>query len=128
MLNVETVHRRASRVLPEVVRTSGVLVGDISECGLAALLLPLRRKSSGVVAFNLSKATLCELQADPLGFLQSATRARAALGRFAAPFDYRPWRALELEGDRAYFTSQKDGRAWIVLLPAERQVIYGWRD
>ncbi len=128
MLDVETVHRRASRVLPEVVRTSGVLVEDASECGLAALLLPLRRKPSGVVAFLLSEATMRDLQGDALAFLRSATRARAALGRFAKPFDYRPWRALGLECGAAYFTSRRDGRAWIVLLPAECLAIYGWRD
>ncbi len=128
MLDVETVHRRASRVLPEVVRTSGVRIGDPSERGLAALLLPLRRKPSGVVAFTLSEATMRDLQGDALGFLRSATRARAALGRFAEPFDYRPWRALELECGQAYFTAQRDDRAWIVLLPAERLAVYGWRD
>ncbi len=128
MLDAETVHRRASRVLPEAVRTCGVRIGDASERGLASLLLPLRRRPSGVVAFTLSQATLRELQGDALGFLQSATKARAALGRFAEPFDYRPWRALELEAGAAYFTAKRDGRAWIVLLPAERLAVYGWRD
>lgn len=128
MLDVGTLHRRASRILPEVVQTSGVLVEDASERGLAALLLPLRRKPSGVVAFTLSEATLRDLRGDALGFLHAATRARAVPGRFAEPFDYRPWRALELDGATAYFTSQRDGRAWIVLLPAERLAIYGWRD
>ena len=128
MLDIESVHRRASRVLPVVVRTCGVLVGDASERGLATLLLPLRRQPSGVVAFTLSQVTLRELQGDALGFLQSATQARAALGRFAEPFDYRPWRALELEAGSAYFTAKRDGRAWIVLLPVERLAVYGWRD
>ncbi len=128
MLDIETVHRRASRVLPEVVRTSGVRIEDPSEHGLAALLLPLRRKPSGVVAFTLSEATMRDLHDDALGFLHAATRARAGLGRFAEPFDYRPWRELELDCGMAYFTSQRDDRAWIVLLPAERLAIYGWRD
>lgn len=128
MLDVETVHRRASRILPEVVKTSGVRIGDASERGLAALLMPLRRKPSGVVAFTLSEATMRDLREDALGFLRAATRARAALGRFAEPFDYRPWRALALEAGTAYFTAKRDGRAWIVLLPAERLAVYGWRD
>ncbi len=128
MLDVETVHRRASRILPEVVKTSGVRIRDASERGLAALLMPLRRKPSGVVVFTLSEATMRDLREDALGFLRAATRARAALGRFAEPFDYRPWRALELEAGTAYFTAKRDGRAWIVLLPAERLAVYGWRD
>ena len=128
MLNVETLHRRARRVLPEIVQTSCVLVEDASEASLAALLLPLRRKASGVVRFRLSEATLRQLRDDAPGCLHAATQARAPLGRFAEPFDYRPWRSIPLGGEVAYFTSQREGQAWILLLPAERLAVYGWRD
>ena len=81
MLKSDAVHKRASRVLPEVLATSGVLLDDESPGGLAALLFPLRRRSSGAVAFRLSAETLDILQDDPMRMLHHALQARNGLFR-----------------------------------------------
>ena len=128
MLNAEAVHRRARRVLPEILATSGVALEDASEAGLAALLFPLRRPSSGTVAFRLCEASARELQADPDAFLRKALVAREPPGRFAAPTRYRPWRRISADSGSVYFTSRHDGRGLIVVVPAERMVVYLWRD
>lgn len=128
MLNVEAIHRRARRVLPEVIQTSGVMVEAENDKSLASLLLPLRHKPAGAIAFRLSEVTLCQLRQDPLGYLHAATRARQALLRRGEPFDYRPWRKLKLDESDGYFTQKRDGAASILLLPDARLAIYAWRD
>jgi hypothetical protein len=130
MLNAEAVHKRACRVLPEVLATSGVLLEDESPNGIAAVLFPLRRKSSGAVAFHLSTETLDALQQDPMRMLHDALRARNSLLQHASPFTYRPWRTVRMPdtGEAAYFTASDDGRASIVVIPAERLAIYLWND
>ncbi|MFT3762176.1 MAG: hypothetical protein QM761_06105 [Pseudoxanthomonas sp.] len=128
MLNTEAVHRRARRVLPEVLATSGVVLEEKSEAGLAALLFPLRRPSSGAVAFRLCEASARRLQADPMAFLRDARVAREASGRFGEPTRYREWRRATLPHGPAYFTARYDGRGMIVVVPAERMVVYLWRD
>ena len=130
MLNAEAVHKRACRVLPEVLATSGVLLEDESPSGLAALLFPFRRKSSGAVAFHLSAETVDALRADPWNFLEAALEAREKLSRHGARSAYRPWRSVRMPdpGEAAYFTSRNDGRASIVVIPSERIAVYLWRD
>lgn len=130
MLNADAIHRRASRVLPEVLATSGVLLEDESPGGLAALLFPLRRRSSGAVAFHLSAQTLDALQEDPMRMLHDALQAREGLLRHAPPFTYRPWRTVPMPGtgEAAYFTASDNGRASIAVIPSERIAVYLWRD
>ena len=130
MLNVEAVHKRASRVLPGVLATSGVLLEDASPSGLAALLFPLRRKSSGAVAFHLSIGTADALRADPWNFLEAALEARGKLTRHGSRSAYRPWRSVRMPDpcEAAYFTSRNDGRASLVVIPSERLAVYLWRD
>jgi hypothetical protein len=130
MLNAVAVHKRACRVLPEVLTTSGVLLEDESPRGLAALLFPLRRKSSGAVAFHLSAGTVDALRADPWNFLETALEAREKLSRHGSRSIYRPWRSVRMAdpGDAAYFTSRNDGMASIVVVPSERIAVYLWRD
>jgi len=130
MLDAKAVHRRACRVLPEVLSTSGVLLEDESPNGIAALLFPLRRESSGAVAFHLSNDTVAALRADPRNFLKTALEAREGLSRHGSRFAYRPWRSVRLRqpGEAAYFTSRNDGRASLVVIPSERLAVYLWRD
>ncbi len=130
MLNAEAVHKRASRVLPEALATSGVLLEDESPSGLAALLFPLRRKSSGAVAFHLSAETVDALRTDPWNFLEAALEAREKLSRHGARSAYRPWRSARMPdpGEAAYFTSKNDGMASIVVIPSELIAVYLWRD
>jgi hypothetical protein len=127
-LNAQAVHRRARRALPEVLATSGVALADASPAGLAALLFPFRRPSSGAVAFRLCEASARALEADPHAFLDQALVARQGLGRFGEPARYREWREVALPGASVHFTARHDGRAVIVVAPAERMVVYLWRD
>jgi hypothetical protein len=130
VLNANAVHKRARRVLPEVLATSGVLLEDESPRGLAALLFPLRRRSSGAVAFRLSAGVVDALGSDPMRMLQEALQARNGLGRHASPFTYRPWRKVRVPdtGEVVYFTASDNGRASIVVMPAERLAVYLWND
>lgn len=129
MLNAKAVHKRACRVLPEVLATSGVLLEDESPNGIAALLFPLRRKSSGAVAFHLSVETVDALRADPWNFLEAALEAREKPSRHGPRSAYRSWRSVRMPapGEAAYFTSRNDGMASIVVIPSERIAVYLWR-
>lgn len=145
MVNVQTLHRRAARVLPEVIKTSGVLLEDDRESRLTALLFPLRRKSSGAVLFRLSAETLEAMESEPLVYLKEATRAREGLGRRDDPFVYREWRVVSIPASwvaialrscagwlapsvRAYFTAKTDGKAVVVVVPEARLAAYVWCD
>lgn len=130
MLNAKAVHKRACRVLPEVLATSGVLLEDESPNGIAALLFPLRRKSNGAVAFHLASDAVAALQADPWSFLDAALEAREGLSRHGSRSAYRPWRSVRMRDpdEAAYFTSREDGRASLVVVPSERLAVYLWRD
>ena len=141
MINERTLHRRAARVLPEVLQTSGVLLPDAGQAQLAALLFPLRRKSEGSLAFRISRQTLEILSKDPAECLSQATCARESISRHSKRFAYEPWRRVmvPLEGtdvNRAgashaehmevYFTIKSDGKALLMLIPEERLLIYVW--
>ena len=145
MLTANTLHKRATRVLPEVIQTSGVLLPDEGEVGIAALLFPLRRKSSGSLLFQISAQSLAQLSSNPDDYLMRATSAREGIGRHAKPFAYRAWRKAMLplgciEGNslyprsshatpmEVYFTTKTDGRALLALIPAERLLVYVWSD
>lgn len=145
MVTTHALHKRATRVLPEVIQTSGVLLPDCGESGLEALLFPLRRKSSGSLMFRISTDSFARFSNNPVDFLMQATRAREGIGRRAEPFEYRPWRkAIYLfagadEENRhavkqraqdieVYFTTKTDGKALLVLVPEDRMLIYVWND
>lgn len=145
MVTANALHKRATRVLPGVIQTSGVLLADDGERGIAALLFPLRRKSSGSLAFRISSESLAKLSVDPDGYLMQATHARKGMGRHAKPFAYRAWRKAVLpfgwvDGEKrhtreehatnveVYFTTKTDGKALLVLIPEERLLVYVWDD
>ena len=143
MLDLATLHRRASKVLPEVIQTSGVVQAAHDPRALAALLFPLRRKSNGSLRFQLSATTLQAMATDPLVYLEQATQARQGLGRRQAPFTYRHWRKAlvpgmaisparnEKEGTGycvVYFTSKSAGKALLLVIPDLRLAIYLWND
>ncbi|MDR6842307.1 hypothetical protein [Pseudoxanthomonas sacheonensis] len=145
MVNVQTLHRRAARVLPEVIKTSGVLLEDAGQNELTAMLFPLRRKSTGAVLFRLSVEMINEMASDPLAYLREATQAREGLGRRCDPFVYREWRVAHIPGSWlamvcqsctepraasvwAYFTTKTDGKALVVVIPFECVAAYVWCD
>lgn len=149
MVNAQTLHRRAVRVLPEIIKTSGMLLETAEHGELAAMLFPLRRRSSGAVLFRISSEMAEAMGSEPLAYLKEATRAREGLGRRGAPFVYREWRGAWIpahwistisrdraeqpfrsvgESVQAYFTTETDGKALLVVIPDERMAAYVWRD
>lgn len=149
MVSAQTLHRRAVRVLPEVIKTSGVLLETAEQNELAALLFPLRRRSSGAVLFRISTEMAEAMGNEPLVYLKEATRAREGLGRGCAPFVYRQWRrawiparwvsTISLEhaeesprsisgSVQACFTTKTDGKALLMVIPDKRMAAYVWRD
>jgi len=145
MVNVQTLHRRAARVLPEAIKTSGVLLEDAGQNELAAMLFPLRRKSTGAVLFRISVETIDAMGDRPLAYLKEAMRAREGLGRRREPFVYREWRVarvpecwvsrisqiqsrLSTQFVDVFFTTKTDGKAWVVVAPNRRLAAYLWCD
>jgi hypothetical protein len=145
MVNVQTLHRRAARVLPEVIKTSGVLLEEEKHSALSALLFPLRRKSSGAILFRIAPETLHAMGNQPLIYLKEATRAREGLGRRQIPFAYREWRMTWIPGHwlpaaaqrflpfadariTVCFTTKTDGKALVVLVPHAGLAVYLWSD
>ena len=145
MVNVQTLHRRAARVLPEVIKTSGVLLEDAGQNELAAMLFPLRRKSTGAVLFRISSETIQAMGDQPLAYLKQAMRAREGIGRRRQPFAYRKWRMARIPAYwitasyscpnspawkqlDVYFTTKTDGKALLLAVPEENLVAYLWRD
>lgn len=149
MVNAQTLHRRAARVLPEVIKTSGVLLDEAGQNELAAMLFPLRRISNGAVLFRISTEMAETMGNEPLAYLKEATQAREGLGRGHVPFVYREWRRAwmpahwisAISGKHAeevshsaggsvqvYFTTKTDGKALLVVIPDRRIAAYVWRD
>jgi hypothetical protein len=144
MLDHFTLHRRATKVLPLAIRTSGV-VADDDPHALAKLLFPLRRKSSGVLVYRLTEEAVSAMADDPLVYLKDAVQAREGLSRQRAPFVYRDWRKAVLPSGwttawlpkapralpsvaEAYFTAKTDNKALLVVIPVQRLAFYVWCD
>jgi len=144
MLDHFTLHRRATKVLPPAIRTSGVVADDDSYA-LAKLLYPLRRRSSGVLVYRLAEEAALAMADDPLAYLKDAVQAREGLSRRRTPFAYRGWRKVVLpsgwtatwlpgaahmlsRATEAYFTAKTDGKALLVVIPTLRLTFYVWCD
>lgn len=137
-------HRRAARVLPEVIKTSGVIIEERGQRELAAMLFALRKKSSGAMLYRLSSATVEAMAHAPMEYLAGAIRSRQSfLG--GEHLEYRPWRAariwkkwLPLDFQEragslvtpvlAYFTTSTQGHAVVVVVPDAGLAAYLWRD
>ena len=128
MLDLPTLHRRASRVLPASLRTRGVLTQSESPRDLAALLLPLRHTPRGSVWFRLEDATARAWREDPAHCLDSNVVARAGLGRHASPMRYRDWDVVAAAPSAIYRAQSRDRRARLWVLPAQGLVVYDWDD
>ena len=144
MASAYRLHHRAARVLPEVIKTSGVLIEENGQRELAAMLFALRRKSSGAMLYRLSPATVEAMAHSPLEYLAGATRSRQTFPGDGY-LEYHPWRATRIwkkwlplvsQGGAdsavapamAYFTTAKQGYAVIVVVPDACLAAYLWRD
>jgi len=138
MANASLLHRRAARLLPEVIKTSGIVLDDEGQRQLASMLFSMRRRSSGTVAFRISGQTIAAMGDDPLSYLRKARWARAGRDGCGNPVGYRPWHyavlpVREALGDApasmpVFFSSKDDGKGWVIVVPAERLAIYAWCD
>ncbi|WP_141456239.1 hypothetical protein [Pseudoxanthomonas sp. z9] len=137
MLDPQTLHRRACRVLPACLHTEAVIAleGDegralgTSERALARLLLPLRHVHRGWLGFRLAAETRDALCSRPMMFLQDATEAREGLSRHAVPIVWGPWQATgEPPRARRFMTCSRDGRARLWVLPESGILVYDWDD
>jgi len=138
MANPILLHRRAARILPEVIKTSGIVLDDDGQRQLASMLFSMRRRSSGSMAFRISGRTIAAMGDDPLSYLRKARWARAGLEGCIDPVGYRPWHSASLPvreptvGTAAsmpvFFSSKDDGKGWVIVVPAERLAIYAWCD
>lgn len=128
MIDLPTLHRRASRVLPANLQTRAVLTGARSLGEMAQLLLPLWRQRRGSVWFRLDEATARELCEHPEQGLRQARTARAALGRQTQPLQYARWRSVAAAPQPIYRTHTRDHRAWLWLLPQQGLLVYAWDD
>lgn len=128
MLDLATLHRRARRVLPLQIDTCRVVLDVAGEAGLTALLLPLRHRHRGTIAFELSSSTRQALDACPLVFLQDACVAREGLARHGAPLAYEAWQPLPQGSSNGFITRSRDGRVRLQLDPARGLALYAWDD
>jgi hypothetical protein len=137
MLDPQTLHRRACRVLPACLHTEAVIALDggdgkpagISERALATLLLPLRHVHRGWLGFRLAAETRNALRRRPMVLLQDATQAREGLSRHAVPIAWGPWQVTgEPSRARRFMTCSRDGRARLWVLPESGIVVYDWDD
>lgn len=128
MLDVDSLHRRACRVLPDKIGTDAVLLDGADDRRLAALLLPLSHRRQGSLVFRLSSTTLRSLASRAAQYLQDACRAREGLGRRARPLTYAAWKQEGTGPASRFRTCSMDGRAGLCLLPAAASVVYVWDD
>jgi len=137
MLDPQTLHRRACRVLPACLHTETVIALDgdegqalgTSERALAALLLPLRHVRRGWLGFRLAADTRDALRTRAMMFLQDATEAREGLSRHAVPILWGPWRTTaDVPRAHRYTACSRDGHARLWVLPEPGIVVYAWDD
>lgn len=128
MLDLDFLHRRACRVLPDKIDTDAVLLDGADDTQLAALLLPLSHRRQGCLVFRLSATTLRPLASRAVLYLQDACRAREGLGRRTRPLTYGAWRQEDAGPASRFRTYSVDGRAGLCLLPVAAAAIYVWDD
>ena len=123
MLDLASLYRRASRVLPAALQTSGLLLREATPARIARLLLPLGHVRRGSLRFVLAAATLERLAHSPGACLQQARQPRDR----ACP-GYGPWQAYGQGRGLRYVSQRRDGHAALCLLPARRLLVYAWDD
>ncbi len=123
MLDLASLHRRASRVLPAALQTSGLLLREATSARIARLLLPLGHVRRGSLRFVLAGATVERVARSPIACLQQARQPRDP----ARP-GYGPWQAYGQGPGLRYVSQRLDGHAALCLLPARRLLVYAWDD
>ncbi|MXV08584.1 MULTISPECIES: hypothetical protein [unclassified Xanthomonas] len=134
-------HRRLQALLPAALETHGLhhgnLPASLARSAQAALVTAADR--GGALWLRLSERSRAALAGDAATFLASALQARAALPGDAAPWCYCPWRAVRRDpacvanaeevphaSPSAFVTWEAQGRARLLLLPAQAALLCRW--
>ncbi|MBB5877456.1 hypothetical protein [Xanthomonas sp. 3498] len=134
-------HRRLQALLPAALETHGLhhgnLPASLARSAQAALVTAADR--GGALWLRLSERSRAALAGDAATFLASALQARAALPGDAAPWRYCPWRAVRRDpacaanaeevppaSASAFVTWEAQGRARLLLLPAQAALLCRW--
>ncbi|WP_411850386.1 hypothetical protein ACLB90_15980 [Stenotrophomonas sp. LGBM10] len=143
MITSRRLQERACRALPARLGQCAVLAGEGAGDGWPSPLqaLPGARVAPGLVRFSITAETRSALLARGLAFLGDACEARGVLRQPAWCSLYRPWRegaaALAeagidgLPGDwpqytPVYASAALDRSRWLMLLPVQGVLWYGW--
>jgi hypothetical protein len=128
VLDTQTLHRRASRVLPRQLHTSALMSeSDIGE-RLAEVRFLLRRCPVGAVRFRLAPETVAALAEAPMDYLKEAITAREGLGRRQRPLRYAPWKAIAAWQGQGFVTCTADGCARLWVIVGQQLAVYEWND
>lgn len=125
-MNRALMHRRAQRLLPAGIETCGLLHFGISPGQLERVLLGSAfggRQGQGMVALRLSLSTALAIQRKGLRYFENGPWVYS---EFSAATGLLADEMLPVGHAAGYLAAAADGRAWFVVLPVERLVVYGW--
>ena len=125
-MNRALIHRRAQRLLPAGIETCGFLhfglaPGQVERALLGSVFAG--GQAPGVVALRLSLSTALVIRRKGLRYFESGDWVYSAFAAASASFIAE---VLPPGHGAGYSAVALDGRAWFVVLPVERLVIYGW--
>ncbi|MGA6181386.1 hypothetical protein ACPEH1_09705 [Stenotrophomonas sp. NPDC077421] len=144
MITSRRLQERASRALPARLGRCAVLAGEGAGDGWPSPLqaLPGARVAPGLMRFSIAAETRAAVLARGLAFLRDARQARGSVPQRARCAAYRPWQegaaALAEAGidglpadwpqyTPVYGTATLDRSRWLLLMPVQGVLWYGWR-
>lgn len=125
-MNRALIHQRARRLLPAGIETCGLLHFGMAPGQVERVLLGSvfgGGQAQGVVALRLSLSTALAIRRKGLRYFEPGDWRYSA---FAAEGTSFAAEVLPLGHGPGYSAVALDGRAWFVVLPVERLVVYGW--
>ncbi|WP_313318867.1 hypothetical protein [Stenotrophomonas sp.] len=134
-MNRALIHRRAQRLLPAGIETCGLLHFGMSPGQVEQVLLGSvfgDEAGQGMVALRLSLSTALAIRRKGLRYFEQGPWQFSAFAAALGPVQHdagvvAPGQdALPARHAGGYSAVAADGRSWLVLLPVERLVIYGW--
>ncbi|WP_313273174.1 hypothetical protein [Stenotrophomonas sp.] len=125
-MNRALIHQRARRLLPAGIETCGLLHFGMGPGQLERVLLDSvfgGGQAQGLVALRLSLSTALAIQRKGLRYFEAGDWVYSAFAAECASFAAE---VLPSGHGAGYSAVALDGRAWFVVLPVERLVVYGW--
>ena len=127
-MNRALIHQRARRLLPAGIETCGLLHFGTGPGQLERVLLDSvfgSGQAQGLVALRLSLSTALAIQRKGLRYFEAGDWVYSAFAAECASFAAE---VLPSGHGAGYSAVALDGRAWFVVLPVERLVVYGWGE